>query len=460
MAVSSIGVGSGLPLDQLLQDLRDNENNALTLIQSKQVTAQNRLSAYGKIQSSVEALKTAGENLANADAFGALQATVGGDAFTASATPKAIAGQYSIVVHDLASAQTLVTQGVASRDEANGQGGVITLTLDDGSQKTLDLAGKDTSLKGLAEAINSSDPGLGVHATLVNDGSGTPYRLLLTADATGTQASVSAIEVSGNAPLQDLLGFGAGAPGSTVQEQAAADARISVNGIEIVSQSNQIEDAIEGVTLNLQKTSTDAASLSLTRDDSAATKAINAFVTAYNNLQSTIQSLTSYDVDAQQSSALTGDTLARRVQSQARDVLNVSLGSGSVRSLAQLGISTDPSTGALSVDNDKLAAAIKDHLGDVQQLFAGEQGISSRMGEMAKGFLGSDGLISNAKAGADRNIDDLQKQYEKTAERIDAKMETYRQQFTALDSMVAQMNSVSSYLTQQLSMLGNLNSDQ
>src|SRR3546814_20732662 len=63
--------------------------------------------------------------------------------------------------------------------------------------------------------------------------------------------------------------------------------------------------------------------LSVTADDSVTSKAINAFTSAYNNLQGIIKTLTSYNVDAQKGSALTGDSLARQVQSQIRSALNV-----------------------------------------------------------------------------------------------------------------------------------------
>lgn len=459
MAISSIGVGSNLPLDKLLDDLRNSENNALVAIQSKQITAQNRLSAYGKISSSIEALKAAGTAIADKNTFGALKSSVAGDGLTASASSKAIAGQYSIKVETLATSQTLVTEKQASRTAANGADGVITFTLGDGSQATLDLTGKSTSLEGLVSAINA-DSKLGVQATLVNDGSGTPHRLLLTSTKTGTDASVASIDVAGNDALRDIIGYGSGNPSSSISATAAAtNATIKINGIAISSQRNTITDAIDGVTLSLTKADLNATNtVTISRDDSAATKAIGAFVSAYNSLQSTIKSLTTYDVEAKKGSALTGDSLARRVQTQFQSVLNVSGSSGAIRSLSAIGINSDPKTGQLSIDNDKLTAALKDHLPDLQNLLTGENGLTKKISTIADSFLASGGLISAAKEGADRSIVDLQKQYDATSARIDSKMEVYRMQFTALDSMVAQMNSVSTYLTQQLSMLGNMNS--
>lgn len=102
MAISSIGVGSGLPLDELLDQLRTSENQALALIKNRHTTVQSRLSAYGTIKSSIEALKTAAGALGKTETFGALKASVNGDAFTAAVRNNAIAGQYSVEVTQLA----------------------------------------------------------------------------------------------------------------------------------------------------------------------------------------------------------------------------------------------------------------------------------------------------------------------------------------------------------------------
>lgn len=457
--ISSIGVGSGLPLDDLLTKLRSQENTALVAIQKQQVQAESRLSAYGTLKNALSALNTAGEQLARANTLGALKASVAGDAYTATADSSAIAGSYHITVQALASAQTLVSQGVASRTEALAEGGVITVTLNDGSQAQLDLAGQDTSLEGLVRAINSHTE-LGLAATLVNDGSDTPHRLLLTARETGTEHAVQSITVSADTHpdqlLQTLIGFDAGQPGAGIQERAATNARISINGIEITSSSNEVRDAIEGVTLKLSKVSDDPVALTISRDDSAAVKAVNAFVSAYNALQSGIRTLTSYDLDSQSASPLTGDNLARRIQTQMQGVLNIALPEGGLRTLSQLGLSTEPPQGTLKLDEEKLTAALKNNLSDVQALLAGKDGLSSRVAAASAVFLASDGLIESATNGIDRSIVNLQTQYDTTLQRIDARMETYRKQFVALDSMVTSMNGISTYLTQQLSMLGNM----
>lgn len=466
MAISSIGVGSGLPLDELLGKLRASENQALTLIESRATSVQSRLTGYGTIKSSIEALKTASDALGKAETFGALKTSVNSEAFTATASSKAIAGQYSIEVTQLATSQTLTSSsGMADRKEKLADGSVDIAFTIGGETKTITVAQGETSLEGIVKAING-DSSLGVSATIVNDGSGTPHRLLLTSKKTGEDAAVQNITVTATdagagtdiSRVQDLIGYDSSAPGSNFTEKAAKNAVVLINDIQVESQSNTVKDAIEGVTLTLAKESETgkASMLSITADDSVTSKAVNTFVTAYNNLQNIIKTLTSYNVDAQQGSALTGDSLARQVQSQIRSALNVAGSSGAIRSLAQMGITTNPSDGVLKVDNDKLAAALKDNMVDVQKLFAGENGISAKMASVADTFVKSGGSISTATDSMNNTLKDLEKQYEAMSDRIDAKMETYRQQFTRLDTMMAQMNSVSSYLTQQLSMLANI----
>ncbi len=458
MAISSIGVGSNLPLADLLESLRSNESQALNLIKFQQTNVENRFSAYGTLKSSIESLKKASDVLGKATTFEALKTAVNSDAFTATATSSAIAGQYSVKVTQLASSQTLIAAGQLDRttaiagDVASGSPIDIQIELADGSIKTLTINSEDTSVNGLAKAING-DPELGISATLVNDGSGQPFRLMLTAKATGTDAAVAKITVSGSDNLQSALGYNS-AGGNLAQQTAAANAALTVNGLAVESQSNTVRDVLDGVTLTLSKQTTDASILSVTRDETVASTAINDFVTAYNKLQSTIKSLTSFNVEKETQSALTGDSLTRNIQNRIRDTLNVSESSGTIRTLAQLGITTNPNDGMLEVNSSKLSAALADNVADVQKLFAGENGISAKLGEVTNDFIKSGGLISDATSSIETMRKSLQKQYDSTSTRIDERMEVYRKQFTALDSMVSQMNSLSSYLTQQLSMLG------
>ncbi|VFR48320.1 Flagellar hook-associated protein FliD [plant metagenome] len=457
MAISNIGVGSGLPLDQLLADLRKNSEAPLTVIQNKQTVANARLSAYGVLKSSVEAVQKAAEALGKASTYGAVKvASNSTDTLTVTGSDKAIAGQYNVEITELAKAQSLVALGREDRTSNIGNGGVITFTREDGTTAKLDLSGKDTSLDAIVAAINA-DPSLGVNATLINDGSDSPHRLMLTASTTGTDASITSISVDGNADLQNLLGYDAADPSAHTLEQKteALNAKLTINGIEITSQTNTVTDAVEGLTLTLnKKTSTDPVLVSATRDPSVATKAVTDFVNAYNNMNTNIRQLTSYNADDGQASVLTGDSVSRNIQSQMRSILDFSLPGTAVGTLAGLGITTNPASGALTVDNTKLEAALKANPSEVIAFFAGEDGLSARLKKTTESILNTEqGIISTAQSGAKRQVDDLKTQLASAEARIDSQMEVYRKQFLALDKIVTQMNATSNYLTQQLEML-------
>ncbi|HLU79542.1 MAG TPA: flagellar filament capping protein FliD [Burkholderiaceae bacterium] len=469
-SLSSIGVGSGLPLDTLLQQLRTAENAPLAAIQTRANKEQQRLSAYGTLKSALDAVSTAAATLGKSETFHGVKASVTGESFTATAKADsgAIPGNYSIKVESLATAQVLAADGVASRSErlaGSGTGNLeITFTLENGDTHTLSIDAAKSSLEDVVKAINA-DSKLGVSATILNDGDAdNPYRLMLSADKTGVQNSIASISVNaaegstatvGN--LASVLSYGAGEPGMQ-QITAASDAKVTINGlIEVSSDSNTLENVIDGVTLNLTKAvgaDGTADTLKITRDDSVATTAVNNFVNAYNALQSTIKSLTSYDIDAQQGAALTGDSLARNAQSRVRDALNGLAVNGVT--LASIGIKTDPVTGNLSVDSTKLNDALKNNRAEIEQLFSGENGLSKRITESVEVFTKSDGLIKTSQDSITRTLKLLEGQYDQMEARIDQKMETYRLQFVQLDSMMAQMSGISSYLSTQLSMLENL----
>jgi flagellar hook-associated protein 2 len=115
--------------------------------------------------------------------------------------------------------------------------------------------------------------------------------------------------------------------------------------------------------------------------------------------------------------------------------------------------------GTLKVDDSKLGETITNNLGALTQFFAGggtTDGIADQVDTMVGNMTSAQGLIGNATDSINESISQLDDQYTRTQQQIDATMAMYKQQFTQLDSMIAKMNSTSSYLTQQFDMLGKL----
>jgi flagellar hook-associated protein 2 len=448
MAISSIGAGSGLPIAALLEDLRTSQQGQLTVIKTRQTKAESRISGYGQLKVELENLAKAAKVL-EGKAFETLKTTVTGNDFTAIAKDGSTEVSYDIEVSSLARAQSLVTSGVQDRNAANGQGGVIDITID-GELTQIDLTGKGTSLKDLVAAINGHED-LGLQASIINNGGDEPYQLMITAKETGTKAAVTSISVAGNEQLGALLGFGQGA--SSVQERAASNAQLTVNGVAIVSQSNTVTDALEGVTLNLTGASGTSNKLTVEKDVESVAKAVEDFVTAYNDVNKKIKQLTSYNIETNSGAALVGDSLTRSIQTRLASVLN-SGGQGPFATLSQIGVRTQDG-GLLSLDKTQLTKAMSEDMEAVKALFMGEQGVGKMTQSITKIYTDThDGLLVKSTEGANKALDSIKSEYERAEMRIEAQMELYRKQFTAMDSLVAQMNSTASYLAQQLANLG------
>ncbi|QFY77311.1 flagellar hook-associated protein 2 [Alcaligenes faecalis] len=459
MAISSIGVGSGLKLDELLEDLRKTEKKSLAVIQSRQVANTNKISAYGQLKSSLAELQTAAKTLNSEDSFGAVKVTANSENIKVTGNSKAAPGQYVIKVDNLATRQTLTAGAHESRDTAIGEGGKITVRLANGKEHSLDMKGQDTSLQGVMNAINA-DADLGMKATIINTGDpNEPYRLQLSAGATGEAASISSIRVDGNDDLADLLNFDASDPAASGFEQTKAqNAKLTVNGIAITSQSNTLKNTIEGLEITLNKAGDEAINVDVAKDDGVAAKAVKDYVEAYNKFNKSIRALTAYNVDLKQGAALTGDSMAREAQNAMRDAtLGFVPGEGEIRSLVGLGINIDPKTGDLQLDEKKLNEVLKTNMADVKNMFVGENSVAGRVQAAADDFIKKDGRIDNAQAGAEKVGKKLQDQYDAADQRIENKMEAYRKQFVQLDVMINRMQGTSNYLSQQLSMLGNMN---
>ncbi len=458
-SISSLGL-SGLPLNDLLADLRKVEEAPLGLLEQRQAVQQSKISAYGKITNALEVFEAAANNLSSEQAFTGLKTTSSNEsAFTATA-PKdsgAVPGSYQVHVETLASTQSLATAGQASREDAlSASGGTLTFTLGDGSTQTLELTAGQTSLEDIRAAINDAD--LGFTATLLNNGSDTtPHQLVFSTTETGTDARVAQI-TSDNADLSNVLGYDEAVASPMSQVAEANDAKVHVNGIELVSGSNTLDDAIEGLSLELKGTNSAVSpdTLTVAHNTEATRKNIDSFVSSYNDLLRTVRDLSSYDAENNEASVLTGDIVARSVQSRLSAALNSVAPDGEFGMLWEIGISTRVSDGSLQVEGDKLNDALANNRMDVAKLFSGEGGLISQVQTAIEGLNGSRGLLTNATEGAQSTISTIQDQYERTQDRIEQKMASYQKQFVDLEKYMSEMDGIGSYLTSQLGMLENL----
>lgn len=465
-SISSLGIGSGLKLSDILDSLTAAEKATLTPITKQQTSYSAKLSGYGTLKSSLEAFQTANTALSKADLFTATTTASSTTVFSATTTGNAIAGKYTISITQLAQAQTLTT----STTQADSKKAIATsdsvLTIQQGGDKkpvTIDISAANSSLTGIRDAINNAKAG--VSASIINVGGA--YRLSITSNDTGKDNGMT-LSVSGDSTLQSFMGYNGtkgDAANGMLESVTAQNAELTVNNVAIENSSNTISDALEDITLNLNDVTTGNQTLTITQDTTKAQAAVKAWVTAYNALQDTFSSLTKYtavdpgsDSQSANNGALIGDTTLRTIQTQLKSALSNTLSSSSYKTLAQIGITSDPSTGELEVDDDKLSAALKKDSSAVGTLIVGDgkkTGITTTIGSNLTSWLSSTGIIQAAKDGVSKTLNKLTKDYNAASDLIDQKVARYKDQFTQLDVLMTSLNNTSNYLTQQFESTSN-----
>lgn len=244
----------------------------------------------------------------------------------------------------------------------------------DGSQAsgTVTLDTKDQTLQGIRDAINKAN--IGVTATIVSDGSANPYHLVVTSNKTGAKSSmkISADGADGgpvNAGIASLLGYDPNGAQGMTQTSGAQDTKLTMNGIAVTSSGTTVDDVVQGVSMDLSATG--STTLTVGQDSSSVTTAVNGFVKAYNDLNSTIAKLTAYDPETKSGAVLQGDSAVRSIQTQLRRVLGTPVEglNSNMKNLSQVGIAF-AQDGSLKVDSTKLNNAISKNFNDIAGLFA------------------------------------------------------------------------------------------
>ncbi|WP_368568376.1 flagellar filament capping protein FliD [Enterobacter roggenkampii] len=459
-SISSLGAGTSLDLNTLYDNLQTAEQTKLTPITTQQSSYKAKLTAWGVVQTALTKLQTASDALKNTSAIAQSKVSSTNTAFSASLASSAAAGSYSVEVTQLAAAQSLLSPKVNSKDTDLGDSSMSsrTITITQPGQKnplTVTLASDKTSLADVRDAINAKQGSVSASIIKADDNS---YYLSLTSRDSGTSNEMTI--TTDDAELAKYISYDPGNATNVMSEQVpAADAKVNINGIEIIRSSNTITDAPEGVTLNLIKTNKGSPeTLSVVKDNQPMTDAIQAFVDAYNSLQTTISTQTKYTKVDQGSTSqnssngdLLGDGTLRNIQTRLRSMVSASQGSGSLATLSQLGITQDI-TGKLTVDSTKLNKALNEKSADVVAFLSGDgktTGFATQTSSLLKDMLGTDGSVQNATAGINKTLKKLSDEYDRVNAQITATMARYKTQFTSLSQLVSKMDQTGSYLTQQ-----------
>jgi len=436
---------SGLDVQSLVSQLMSIERRPIDKLNTKVTDTQSKISSFGTLSGLVASLQTSAQGLKTAlQGFSATPADAA--ILSATASSSAAAGTYTIEVSRLAKAQTLASVGQSSQTtaiSASATSATLSISIGGVAQPDITIPAGAT-LQGVRDAINSAN--LGVTASIINDGSATPYRLVLTANEAGTSKAISNIS-SSDGDINALLNFD-GSTGAMEQKVIPQTALFKVNNIDIESASNTYTDAIQGVTLTLKATTTAPTSLTVARDTAAVKTAADKFVEAYNALYSQLKSRSAYGSSTATAGVLAGDNTVRQMLNQLREMFTTPATGGTLSYLSEIGITTQAG-GSLKLDSSKFSTAMANNFADVDNLLNGAAGFVTRLDAWATSVTQTGGLIAQRTDNLQSSIKGYNAQIEQLEKRMTAIQKQYTTTYTNLNMLLMSMNDTSNYLTSQ-----------
>lgn len=468
MAFSSVGLGSGLNVDEMVAKLVALEKRPLTQLQTKASGINAQVSAFSQLKSQISNLQDQVNKLTAAATWQGKTLTSGNAAvLSGTASAKAENGTFDVFVKQLAAGQALGSGVVANGAQlgtgtltislGEWQNGSLVTNTVDGQPATVSvqITDQDDSLAKIAAKINQANAG--VTATVLRDHTG--ERLSLQSNATGANAGFSvAVSQTTGTGLEQFAYNGVDSAAAMTRSREAIDALATINGLEMRSRNNTFTDVAEGIDLTVAKAMVNGDApvrITIKSDAATAKAALKNFVDSYNALSGALKVMTAYDKETKTSGTLQGDSTANNLQSALRRALTGLGGAGSsFTSISQIGLAFQ-SDGSLKIDDKKLDKALEDS-DSMTQFFAADlpgvdqDGWAVRLKDFTTGLLSPDGMFATKDASLKEAIKRNGKDQDRVNERASAVEKRLLARFTALDVQMASLSALDAYVSQQV----------
>jgi flagellar hook-associated protein 2 len=330
-------------------------------------------------------------------------------------------------------------------------------------------SGTETSTAGFANAASTQ---VSTPTFSLVSGSGTPYTIVLNNNNDTLAGLATAITASGagltasilTAPGGDYLSVQANSPGATtlalyagtnittgtdLLSKAAhqgSDAVFQLNGINVDQQNNVVNSIIPGVTFTLQGASTTPVTLTLSSDPTQLSSDLQAFVTQYNALATAVTAQTGAS-----GGPLVGDTIVSQLRQTMQQMVGYTTSTGTVQSLADLGVQFADTTGQLTFDQSTFNALsstqITDGLSYIGSTTSGLGGFSAQLTQFSDPITG---IIQSEVTGLQTTDQDLQSQIATLNTNIANMTAALTQQYEAADAQQAELQQQQTTLSASL----------
>lgn len=476
MTISFTGLASGFDSASYIDAIMAQEKLPLKRLETKKQVTTAYQNVFKSLNTKLSTLKDAATTLSDLNSFQVFKASSSDTTkLSVTADSSAMGGEYSVNVTQLAQKHVVASQSFDASAEfkyANFSNtlkiGEYTTTDGNGDPVTTDsidltklqLEGKTVgeALNLIASHINSLTDGK-VQASVIQTEDG-KRSLVLTSKQSGAANKID-YETTSNWLFSE--------------KQEALDAKITVNGIEIVSSTNTIKDAIPGVTLTLSNKG--LSTVNVSQDVDTITGKVEAFVKAYNDIINTIKENTQKSTknsDGSLSLTLQGDSTMRSLRNQLADMMNAVVGdTKGFKLLSDIGLEVDKGvtsaslmTGTITFDKELFKQKLQQNPAEVEKMFTseavanedntvtGQDGIGTMFKKVMKAWTDSvEGIITSKIKGYDSEISYLTEQIQSMNDRLEIKEASLKTKFVNLEVVMSTLNSQSDWISSQLTAL-------
>ena len=475
MSLSSTGIGSQLPVEEIVSKMVALEKQPLASLTKVASSMQTQLSVFSQVKSLMSTLSDSAAKLAKSSAWdGMLASSSNSAAVSVNVSGTTSATSFGIGVQQLARGQSVASSvmgglpgapvgaGSMSIELGKWNAGGTAFTPGAEAAKNVAIDAAD-SLSDIASKINGANAG--VTATVLRDASG--ERLLMRSSTTGEESGfrINVTEDAGAPGLSRLAFDPAAAPTvgmAANTTQYGQNAKATINGIEVQSKTNTFTDTIPGLSFTASQVTTAPVEVAVTADTEGMKKNIQDFANAYNALNDLLSTSTKYDDATKKAGALQGDSTSVGLQNAMRSLIaSTAKDAGAFTRLADIGI--DIKTGGkLEVSASKLDEALKNPAA-LKAMFANSSGgagadtdgLAVKVKAMTAKMLGFEGLISNKSDALNASL----KRNSSDQDRVNARAAMFetrlRAQYMALDVKMGSLTGLGNYISQQVTQWNN-----
>ena len=350
-----------------------------------------------------------------------------------------IPGSYEFEVRGLAKNEKELAYGFPDKDETSVGFGYMLIGRDDKEDLEVTIE-PDSTLEDVVTQINAAEAG--VTAMVINTKyKPDPYRLLVISNDSGKEAKITLDEDTTYLEFKEQV--------------TGRNLDVLFEDVPVTDEDNSLEALVDGVIFNARRSEPGTrVQVNVTYDIDKTLEGITAFVEKYNEVSSFINKQFVVDPKTNRAGILAGDSSIKQIMRtlQGAVVTSVKTG-GKFSTLAEIGITTDPKTGNLKMDDTKVRQALTDDYESAAKLFIRSEagaGLSGRLAESVKNFRDPKfGVLKSKVRALDNIIKTSDKEIENKERMLTQRAESIKRRFSNLEGTLSGLKAQETFLKQR-----------